>query len=66
MLLCDYIRMIGDKAAAGQLNISERTARAYRSKERMPTPQRAKRLVKELKRVPVSFEEMFACDAEVI
>ena len=66
MLLKEYIAMVGDPIASQQLNISERTARAYRCEERMPHPATAKRIARILAHVPVTFEDCFACGEEII
>lgn len=49
MTLPDYIEALGDAVAAKRLGITERAARAYRTKWRRPRPKVAQQIVKRSK-----------------
>jgi len=49
MTLSDYIKAIGDDAAAQVLGISRRAAKSYRLRDRSPRPQTANQMVRRSK-----------------
>lgn len=47
MNLAEYVRQVGDKQFAAAFKLKERTAAAYRRRERIPRPRVAKRIVEQ-------------------
>jgi DNA-binding transcriptional regulator YdaS (Cro superfamily) len=59
MLLSDFIKQLGDEAAAELFGVKPRTAQSWRLGERFPRPKQAREVVERTKG-EVSLEEVYA------
>lgn len=61
MRLTEYIKQVGDEAAAQLFEVKIRTAASWRRRERMPRPEQARRIVE---RSPVTMDGIYELGEE--